>query len=42
VLALAENLAAAAHALEFATDLLYAVGLLLGEKRQPGEGNDQE
>src|ERR1700719_4495281 len=42
VIALGEDLAAAAHAHEFAADLLHAVGLLLGEKRQDGESNDQQ
>src|SRR6266852_4713396 len=42
VVALGEDLPAVTHALEFAADLLDAVGLLLSEKRQYGERDDQE
>src|ERR1700722_5490076 len=42
VVALGEDLAAAAHAHEFAADLLNAVGLLLGKKRQNGEKDECE
>jgi hypothetical protein len=42
VIALREDLRAAAHALELTADLLYPVGLLLSEKRQDGESSDQE
>ena len=42
VIALREDLGAAAHAEEFAADLFYAVGLLLGEKGKDGEEGDCE
>ena len=42
VIALRENLAATAHALEFAADFFNAVALLLGEKRENGKKCDGE
>jgi hypothetical protein len=42
VVALSENLAAAAHAKELAADFLDAVGLLLGDKRKDSEECESE
>src|SRR5882757_7109801 len=42
MIALGEDLVAAAHTLKLAANLFGAVGLLLGEQRQNGERNDQE